>query len=109
MTAHGTLPRRYDTEAEYRRRKPAPARRNRTAARERATAEAIDAANRSRHREIRTVRLPGGKAYALGAYAGTGIAHPYVPDGGSSTSCQLCFGWSSDYRHTSTVWAVDRG
>jgi hypothetical protein len=62
--------------------------------------------NRRPRREVRTVRLPGGRSFALGAYAGSGAAHPFVPDGGSSTSCMLCFGWSNDHRHTSTVRAA---
>jgi hypothetical protein len=62
--------------------------------------------NHRPRREARTVRLPGGRTFALGAYAGSGAAHPFVPDGGTSTSCMLCFGWSNDPRHTSTVRAV---
>lgn len=80
------------------------------AAADRAAIEAeVRAANRRVRREVRVVRLPDGRVFGLGAYAGTDRLHVFVPDGGTSTSCQLCFGWSNDYRHTSTVMAVGRG
>jgi hypothetical protein len=50
------------------------------------------------HREIRRVHLPAGPV-PLGALAGTGTPHGYVPDGGNGTSCMLCFGWCTDVRH----------
>lgn len=62
----------------------------------------MQAAN-SGQREIRVVRLPGGPI-ALGALAGTSVAHPFVPDGHTGTSCMACFGWCTDYRH----WPVTR-
>lgn len=93
--------RRYDVERQRRYRA------ERRAAREASTAQQIErevrTANSSRLREVRVVRLPGGRVFALGAFAGTECVHPFVPDGATGTSCRLCFGWSSDYRHTSTV------
>lgn len=62
--------------------------------------------NRRPRREVRTVRLTDGRRFALGAFAATGRLHVFVPDGDLGTLCMLCFGWSSDYRRTSTVLAV---
>lgn len=50
------------------------------------------------HREIRRVHLPGGPV-PLGALAATSLPHAYVPDGWTGTTCMLCFGWCTDYRH----------
>jgi len=50
-------------------------------------------------REIRVVRLPD-RTIALGALAGTAVAHGFLPDLHTGTSCVACFGWSNDYRHT---------
>lgn len=61
------------------------------------TVYAIARAN-TRQREIRVVRLPGGNM-PLGALAGTDVAHPFVPDGHTGTSCMACFGWCTDFRH----------
>lgn len=94
--------------AERRRQLRAERRAAREAGAAREIEQAVRAANAHR-REVRAVRLPDGRAFPLGAFAGTGQLHPFVPDGATSTSCRLCFGWSSDYRHTSTVWAVNRG
>lgn len=51
-------------------------------------------------REIRHVRLPSGSLVPLGMLATTRTAHPFAPDGGTGTSCLLCFGWSCDPRHS---------
>lgn len=81
----------------------------RRAVREAATARSIEQeirdANR-RKREVRTVRMPDGRTFALGAFAATGRLHVFVPDGDLGTPCMLCFGWSNDHRHTSTVRAA---
>lgn len=60
------------------------------------TAAIIQAA--ARQREIRVVNI-GRRRVALGAFAGTDIRHPFVPDGHTGTSCMACFGWSNDVRH----------
>lgn len=49
-------------------------------------------------RETRVVSI-GTRRIPLGALAGTGTAHPFLPDGHAGTSCMACFGWSNDYRH----------
>lgn len=72
----------------------------------RATAPRVRRPAETWRREPRVVRLTDGRRYGLGAYAASGAAHPFVPDGGTSTSCMLCFGWSNDSRHTSTVRAA---
>jgi hypothetical protein len=56
--------------------------------------------NATVQREIRVVRLPGG-AMPLGALAATDVAHPFVPDGWTGSTCMACFGWCTDPRHWS--------
>jgi hypothetical protein len=48
--------------------------------------------------EIRIMQLPKG-AVRLGALAGTTVAHPFVPDGWTGSTCLVCFGWCTDPRH----------
>lgn len=61
------------------------------------TAAIVRAATR-RPREVRAVSI-GGRRVQLGAFAGTAITHPFVPDEHTGTSCMGCFGWSNDVRH----------
>jgi hypothetical protein len=97
---------RYADQNTKRRLRRAGARAEREAQEALGTLKAVAHAN-SRTREIRVVRLPGGPI-PLGAYAGTDIAHQFIPDGDTGTSCMGCFGWSNDYRHLG-YGEVDRG
>lgn len=52
----------------------------------------------------RQIPLAGDKAIAVGALAGTTVAHGFLPDQHTGTSCMACYGWSNDYRHTHRLW-----
>lgn len=52
----------------------------------------------------RQIPLGGDKAIAVGALAGTTVAHGFLPDLETGSSCIACYGWQDDYRHTHRLW-----
>jgi hypothetical protein len=107
VTAPSASP-RYHADLKRRHRKREAARVARDAERARETAAVVEQAVRSQEREVRVVRV-GGRRMPLGVLAGTDRPHPYVADGHTGTTCQLCFGWSNDFRHWPYREGADRG
>jgi hypothetical protein len=82
--------------------------RRRTVRQAERVAKAERAADLAARMLARRKRVRPPKPGALGALAGTSVAHEHVPDGGTGTMCTACFGWCNDYQHTSTARAVGR-
>jgi hypothetical protein len=47
----------------------------------------------------RPVQPASPRAIRLGALAGTTVAHGFLPDPYTGSTCWTCFGWVNDYRH----------
>jgi hypothetical protein len=53
-----------------------------------------------RNLATRRIPLPNGTSFAMGALAGTAVAHGFIGDSHTGTQCLACFGWLDDPRHT---------